>query len=379
LATVLLVGATLLIRSFEALGRVDPGFDADGGIAMSLSFPTQRYPDASETRRAYREILTGLRQLPGVVAAGAVTDLPMRSSGEGYAVIAPGINEPESVENWPTARRIAISEDAVDALGVTVLRGRDFSLSDGPGDPPVALVNEAMVREVFLGQDPIGRFVSPGENPREVVGVVRDVRQSGPGEDPPPAFYVPLDQEGARPGLSFVVRAERNPLALVTAMRDVVDSVDPQVPVTDFVELDRLASDARLRPRFLAAVMSGFAALATMLAVLGVYAVLAQSVRARSREIGVRSALGATRGNIVREILAEGLMPTVAGLLVGLTAAAALSGYLQSLLFQVEPLDPASFATGALMLLAASVVACTAPAAWAARLDPARALKTEAE
>jgi predicted permease len=379
LATVLLVGATLLIRSFDALGRVDPGFEEEGAIAMTVSIPVQKYSDVSETRRVYREILTGLRRLPGVVAAGAVTDLPVRSDGEGYGVMVPGINEPESPENWPTARRIAISDGAMEALGVTLVRGRHFAAADGPEDAPVALVNEAMVREIFLGQDPIGRFVSPGEDPREVVGVVRDVRQSGPGQDAPPAFYVPLDQEGQRPGLSFIVRGGGQTVALVTAMRDVVNSVDTQIPVADFVELDRLTSEVTMRPRFLAAIMSGFASLATMLAVLGVYAVLAHSVRARSREIGLRSALGASSREIVREVLTEGLRPTLAGLLVGLTAAAVLSGFLESLLFQVEPLDATSFAAGALMLVTASVAACVAPAVWAARLDPAAALKTTTE
>ncbi len=377
LAVVLLVGAGLLIRSFNAFVRVDPGFGADGAIAMRLTIPQQKYPEAASMMAVYRQISSGIEGLPGVTLVGATADLPFRSRGLGRGIIVPGVNEP-GADPVRSVTSFAVSENAFQALGITLLRGRSFMASDGPDDPPVVVVNETMVREFFLGRDPIGRRITgrDGQNGWEVVGVVRDVRHLGPAQDVPAAFYVPLEQQ-PMPRISFVAVSDGDPLLLVEPMRNVVRSVDSEQPITEFISLDRLASEVPDGSRFLVSVMSGLAMLAVVLAVLGVYGVLAYAVRMRSREMGLRSALGASRGQVIRYVIAGGMRPALVGLAVGLVGAALLSRFLESLLFDVEPLDAAAFASGGIILAVTAAIACTVPAVWAARVDPMVSLRAE--
>jgi putative ABC transport system permease protein len=377
LAVVLLIGAGLLVRSLVAMARVDPGFTEEGAVAMTLTIPAQKYGDPASIRAVPREILTGLRALPGVTAAAATSDLPILSQGEGWGVIVPDLDGGPTSEGQ-TAQRYSVTEDAFDALGVRLVRGRALRASDGANDPLVTVVNETMVRQFFRGQDPIGLHVSNGgDESREVVGVVRDVRHGAPSDDLLPAFYVPMEQDNPRPRVSFVVRAAGDPLGLVGPMREVARAVDPDLPVSEIVPLERLAFEVTARPRVLAAVMSGFAVLATILAILGVYGVLAHTVRARSREIGLRSALGASRGRTIRHVIAGGMGPALVGLAVGLGAAALLGRFLQSLLFGVEPSDPVTFAGAGFLLAASAALACLLPALWAARVDPMTSLRAE--
>jgi predicted permease len=343
---------------------------------MTLSVPAQKYVEPSAMRAVQEEILDGLRLLPGVAYAGATTDLPMRSSGEQYAVAIPGLYEPSEAEAIGITR-LPVSIDGFRALGLPLIRGRHFTAADGPDDPLAIIVNERMARDFFMGQDPIGRQVTStsGTGGRTVVGIVADVRQRGPGEEPPPTFYVPMAQETPRPRISYIARSSGDPLALIDAMRNVVREVDPDLPVTDFVTLDQLSAEVTAHPRFLAAVMAGFAVLASLLAVLGVYGVLAHAVRSRTREIGLRCALGASRSEVMRQVFMEGMAPAVGGLAVGLAGAALLSRYLESLLFSVRPLDAATFGFGVAILAASAAVACIGPAVWAARVDPMVSLR----
>jgi ABC-type antimicrobial peptide transport system permease subunit len=184
-----------------------------------------------------------------------------------------------------------------------------------------------------------------------------------------------MAQETPRPRISYIARSSGDPLALIDAMRNVVREVDPDLPVTDFVTLDQLSAEVTAQPRFLAAVMAGFAVLASLLAVLGVYGVLAHAVRSRTREIGLRCALGASRSEVMRQVFMEGMAPAVGGLAVGLAGAALLSRYLESLLFSVRPLDAATFGFGVAILAASAAVACIGPAVWAARVDPMVSLR----
>ena len=233
-------------------------------------------------------------------------------------------------------------------------------------------------REDRSRESPIGRRLtgSSGEVGWEVVGVARDVQYRGPAQDPPATFYVALEQRPSSQ-LSFVVRSDGDPLALVEPMRNVVRSVDSEQPITEFITMDRLTSEATAQPRFVTSVMSGFAMLAIVLAVLGVYGVLAYNVRARSREMGLRSALGASSGQVIRHVIAGGMRPALGGLAVGLAGAALLSRFLETLLFEVEPLDTATFAGGGIILAVAAAIACTVPAIWAARVDPMVSLRAE--
>jgi hypothetical protein len=240
----------------------------------------------------------------------------------------------------------------------------------------VAIVNEAFVREILQGREAVGVRFTTGPTEWEIVGVVADVRHEGLREPAPPSFYPHMPQS-PRSRQSYVVRASGEIGPMFAAMRSAVEAVDPQLAIAEMLPLTFVASEYRARPRVIAAVISGFAALALLLATLGVYGVLAYVVRGRLREMGLRSALGASRGTIARHVLLGGLRPALAGLVIGLGIAALLSGYLESLLFEVEALDATTFLTGGAVLLLAAVAACAVPASWAARVDPAESLRAE--
>lgn len=382
LAVVLMVGAGLLIRSFNAISSVDTGLSPDGAIAMTVNAPRQRYQDNPSRRALYDRMLERIRGIPGVTVAGATPHLPFRSVGDGYNINIPGIFEPPP-DQERDARSLAVSPTAFEALGMTVVEGRGFTPADGPDDPRVAVVSETMVREFFRGRDPIGeRLYLPGpglENGPvwEVVGVAEDVTLLGPTESPPPAFYWPVAQYPRLQQMTFVARTDGDPLSLVGPMRSIVQELDPEVPVMEIIPLDRLSAEARAQPRFFTNVMAGFAALALILAGLGVYGVLAYVVRGRAKEMGIRSALGATRKDVLRHVMVGGLRPAMVGLVGGLGAAGLLGRYLESLLFEVTPLDPIAFLVGAGVIAVVATLACAVPASWATRIDPMTSLREE--
>ncbi|MGD2047034.1 MAG: ABC transporter permease, partial [Gemmatimonadota bacterium] len=367
-AVVLTVGAGLLIRSLNAIGSVDTGLSPDGAIAMTVNAPQQRYQDDPSKRALYDRILERIQAVPGVTVAGATPHLPFRSVGVGYNVNVPGIFEPPP-DQERESRVLAMSPTAFEALGTTVIEGRGFTPADGLDDPLVAVVNEAMVQEFFDGRNPIGERIAAAGSPNgpvwEVVGVAEDVTLLGPTESSPSAFFMPLAQYPNLQQMTFVARTDDDPLALVGPMRAIVQELDPEVPVMEIIPLDRLNAEVRARPRFFTSVMAGFAALALILAGLGVYGVLAYVVRGRAKEMGIRAALGATRIEVLRHVMAGGLRPALLGLVVGIGAAALLSRYLQTLLFEVSPLDPIAFVVGASVIALAATLACAVPASWA--------------
>jgi len=378
LAVLLLTGAGLLVRSLEALGRVDPGFETEGRIAMTLTLQDQKHPERTEWMGLYHQILDRLAAHPDVVAAGAIRYLPFRGDGESVPVQVPGLYEPA-----PEAQRYGhlfqISDDLFPALGMRLLRGRAPGPEDGPEDLPVVVVNEAFQRDFFHGQDPVGRRFKPGRDARyeiEIVGVVADVRFAGLGEPAEPALYVRNDQN-PRIQMSYVVHTSGDPMALVADMRRIVHEVDPDQPVTEIVPLAELTSETLARPRFFTALLGGFAALALVLAALGVYGVLAYVVRGRAREMGLRIALGASGGLVARRVLLQGMAPVGLGVAVGLVGAAALSRFVQSLLFGVTPLDPPTYVAVATVLGAVAALACLVPAWSASHVDPIESLRAE--
>jgi putative ABC transport system permease protein len=241
----------------------------------------------------------------------------------------------------------------------------------------VAVVNEAMVADVFQGRDPIGMRISGSGTEWEVVGVVADVRHGGLEQGAYPAFYTHIPQ-APRARQSYVLRTDGDPLALLGPMRSVVQRIDPGVAIAEMLPLSGLTEEDTARPRFLSAVLSGFASLALLLACVGVYGVLAYIVRMRTTEMGLRAALGATGRGIVVHVLGSGLRPALVGLVLGLGASALLTRYLDSLLFGVEPADPLSFLVSAGLLGGAALAACAIPALAAARVTPAAALRSDA-
>ncbi|GMV06993.1 MAG: hypothetical protein AMXMBFR53_32680 [Gemmatimonadota bacterium] len=377
LAVLLLTGAGLLVRSLGALAQVDPGFASQGRLAMILTISDQKHPERADWLAIYHGILERLEAHPDVAAAGAIRYLPFRGEGEAMPVRVAGLYEPPR-EEQRYAQMFQVSEGAFEALGIRLLRGRAIQAGDRADVPLVAVVNEAFQRDFFQGQDPVGeRFsVLGGRATVEVVGVVADVHHGGLAEAPRPAVYVSNDQI-PRIQMAYVVRANGDPLALVADMRRIVAELDPDQAITEFVPLDDLLARDLARPRFFTTLLSGFALLALLLAALGVYGVLAYVVRGRTRELGLRVALGASANRVARGVLLQGMAPVAAGLAAGLVGAAGLARFVEALLFGVEPLDPMTYAGVALVLGAVAVGACLVPAWGASRVDPVVSLRAE--
>ncbi len=377
LAVLLLTGAGLLVRSLDQLRRVDPGFETDGRIAMTLTISDQKHPERAEWLALYHGILERLEAHPDVVSAGAIRYLPFRGTGEAMPVRVPGVYEP-APEEQAYAQAFQVSAGLFEALGMRLLQGRGIRETDGRDDPPVAVVNEAFRRDFFQGADPVGRrFRILGSDAEvEVVGLVADVRHRGLSEPARPSVYLSNDQV-SRIQMSYVAEVDGDPLALAGDMRRIVGELDPEQPVTEIVPLAELMSQDLARPRFFTALLGGFATLALVLAALGIYGVLAYVVRGRSREMGLRLALGASGGRVAAGVLAQGMTPVAVGLAGGVVAAMLLSRFLESLLFGVTPLDTTTYVgVGALLALVA-VAACLVPAWSASRVDPMVSLRAE--
>jgi len=376
LAAVLLIGAGLMLRSVDAIGEVDPGFEGEGRLAMTLTISDQKHTERSEWMAMYREILAGMRRLPGVTSAGAIRYLPFRGEGEAWPVQVPGLYEPAPDEQR-MVRSYQVSADLFRTLGIRLLRGRTFGSTDGPDDPLVAVVNERFIDDFFGGRDPVGRRFRVGEGEVEVVGVVEDVRHAGLSEEGPPVVYV-HEEQIPRIQMTYVLATgSGSPLALVDDVRRVVGALDPDQAITEILPLEELLDEQMARPRFFTVLLGAFAVLAVTLAALGVYGVLSYFVRERAREMGLRMALGASAARVVRMVIGGGLRPVAVGLLVGLVVAAGLSRFIEGLLFGVSAADPITYLAVAGLLAAVGAAASLLPAWAATRVDPMESLRAE--
>ena len=381
LAVALVAGAALLARSLAALASVNLGFDPAPLLVVNTQFPVRTFDEAPRATAFYRELLTEIRALPGVDAAGGVTSMPtaMRSNGtfviEGSTPLLPaGAKSPQAVLN-------VVTPDYSRTLRVPVARGRDFSDGDTRGAPLVAMVNEALVRAVFDAEDPIGRRIQCGLDTREfmtIVGVVADIRTTAPAVPPEPEILMPYEQHpGPATALNLLIRAESvEPLALADTIRRTIARRSADVPVRISTMAGRLET-ATATPRFRTFLVIVFAAVALLLAIAGVYGVMAYAVSQRIPEIGVRVALGATPENIMRLVLVQGAKLAVAGLVLGLALSALSVRVLEGMLFGVEPADLTTLvlvtAANALAMLPATYI----PGRRAVRVDPLMALRTE--
>lgn len=377
-AVLLLTGAGLLGRSLAELGEVDPGFEVDGRIAMTVTIADQKYPERAAWMAIYHDLLDRLESHPDVRSAGAIRYLPFRGTGESLPVRVPGLYEPAPDEQR-YAQMFQVSQGAFDALGVRLLRGRGILGSDGPDDPLVVVVNEAFQREFFQGEDPLGRrFLvrADGGDEIEIVGVAADVRHRGLSEDPRPSVYI-HNEQNPRIQMSYVVHTEGDPLALVGEMRRMVRDIDPDQAISDIVPLAQLVADDLARPRFFTTLLGGFALLALVLAALGVYGVLAYSVRSEMRETGLRLALGASGSQVAAQVVGQGMKPVVVGLAVGVLVSMGLTRFVTALLFGVDPLDPWTYVAVVALLGTVAIAACLVPATIAARVDPIVSMRAE--
>jgi putative ABC transport system permease protein len=386
LAVVLVIGAGLMLRSFANLLRVDPGFRADGLLTFEVFLPAADYPDAAGQLAFHQRLEQRLRAVPGVTAAAAMSGLPpIRDVDandmefEGHA-FTPGSGMPvPNADYWQF-----VTTGYLAAMGIPVVAGRGFEATDAAGAAPVALINETLARVFYPGQDPVGRRLRPGFGDPPwftIVGVVRDVKQGGLGERTGTEVYFHYPQIGdyATPprAMNVVVRSARPVTAVAPAVRQAVRALDPGLPVANLRTMLDVLQASIARPRLAVLLLGLFGAMALALAAVGIYGVMSFAVAQRTREIGIRMALGAGEPHVLRMVVAGGLRVAGAGLVAGIAGGVAASRLMNAVLFEVSAADPAVFVAAAATLAATATLACWLPARRAARVDPATVLRAD--
>jgi len=380
LTSILLAGAGLLMQNAVRLQWTDPGLRPDHVLVMDVALPSARYPTPHERAAFYRETVARVRSLPGVRHVGVVNNLPLRDwTSFNFTVEGHPAPPPDEV---PEALERVVSPDYFQAMGIPVRRGRAFADSEGPATIPVVIVNEALVHRYFPGEDPVGRRLRPG-GPDEpgapwytIVGVVGNVRHLGMDAAPKPEIYN-LHAQDPWPAMTFVVRTESDPAAMVAAVKQQIRTVDPNLPISGVARMTQVLSDSLWPQRILAYVQGIFAAVALLMATVGLYGVVSQSVTVRRHEFGVRLAVGAAPSQILRLVLSQGLRLITIGIGIGLVGAIALTRSLRALLHDARPTDPWTFAAVSLLLAVVTLTACWLPARRAAKADPMLALRNE--
>jgi putative ABC transport system permease protein len=404
LALVLLVGAGLMVRSFAKLRQADVGFTERNVLTMRVPLPDAKYPipiNANDPRNPaglafYEQLLARIEALPGVKAVTASTVLPLGSMetwGKGFSI--EGRPAPPSLDQAPLVNFALISHDFFRTFGISLRRGRSFTTQDRENSQPVAIVNETLARRFFPNEDPVGKTIWMGppehmlpgaqtpENRfvrRMIVGVVADVKGGGLNQPTAPLVYSPMHQyrrEGWTNTLTLAVRTENTPEALTAAIRAQVRALDQEQPVTNIQTMGELLDQSLSEAKFNLLLLGLFAVVALVLAAIGVYGVMSYAVTQRTREIGVRMALGAQPRSVLRLVIGQGMTLVSAGVVIGVAASWALTRLMATMLFETRATDPATFASIALLLAAVALVACWIPARRAAKVDPMVALRTE--
>jgi predicted permease len=379
LAIVLLVGAGLLVRSLRRLVAVDPGFDPANLSAVDISLPDATYPDSVRRVAFYDRLLGRIRGLPGVEAAGITSWLPMTPGNSTTSLSVVGRSAPPAGQKPVVAIR-TVDPGYLGAMRIPLKRGRLVAPQDRVGSVPVAVISEAMAKQLWPGQDPIGQHVLVDwwhpDVPVEIVGVVGDFRHDGLDAPIEPTLFYPFAQE-PQGGMTLVLRSQLPPAALTRLVRDAVSELDKTLPVGEAGTMYQHITETMADRRYPAFVLGLFAVLALALAAVGIYGVLSYGVGQRTREIGVRLALGARPADVLRTVLGGGLRLILIGVALGTVAAGLAAETLTKLLYDVRPLDPVTFAVVSLVLVAVALLAMAAPARRAARVDPMVALRNE--
>jgi predicted permease len=383
LSLVLLVGAGLLIKSFMRLRAVDPGFDASHVLVTGLSPSKAKYPEVVQQRNFLREVLHRLEATPGVEAAALVSPLPL--SGNASAKTFTYEGQAVTAKNLLTSNFREISPNYFRAMSIPLLKGRAFNESDTKDTPLGVVVNETFVRRFFPNDDPIGKRILIGADPTEnlnpplseIIAVVGDVHHGGLDMEAGPEYYVSYQQDRLR-NLDLVVRTKTdNPLSLSTTIRSAIKQVDQEQYIPAIETMDQLLTESVARRRFNMMLLGIFAALALLLAAVGIYGVMSYSVTQRTHEIGIRLALGAQTGDVLRMVVRQGMTLAFVGVGIGLAAAFVVTRIMSSLLFSVSPTDALTFSVVAMLLLGIALLACLIPARRATRVDPMVALRYE--
>ena len=376
LAIVLLTGAGLMLRSFSKLMAVEPGFDSSRVMTFSVSLPPARY--AAKSPMFFEQLNERLRALPSVTAVGGVSFLPMTGPASATSYMIEG-QTPVDAGARPVTEVRVITGDYFTVMGIPLKAGRLFNADELRQPRRVVIISEAMARQAFPGADPIGQRVSiswTDSAPQEVIGVVGDIRHANLGEPTRPMIYWP-HVHTQYTTMWPVVRTSGDPSAVAALARAEVLRLDPSQPIANVRTLEEIVSVSVAQPRLIARLLAVFAAVALILAAIGIYGVVAYSVSQRTREIGIRMALGATPGRIVRLIVGHGAMLAGAGIAVGVPAALLLARGMESMLFETPPSDPATVGGVALVLTATAIAACLVPLRKALRVHPSEALRSE--
>ncbi|MDQ6829869.1 MAG: ABC transporter permease [Gemmatimonadota bacterium] len=383
LAVVMLTGAGLMLRSLWKLQGTDLGFDPSRVLTMQIALPLAAYPEG-RTIDFFQDLTTRVEAMPGVRAAAAVRSLPIGGGGDIWSIQIDG-RVVKVISEAPSAAPQQVTPDYFKALSIPILRGRRFLASDRVGAPYVAMVNETMAKQLWPGKDPVGHTIRMFDTTAmwaTVVGVVKDVRSRGLEEEIPPTMYFPHAQAGktnygSALTMSLVIHTAGDPALAAGAVRAAVRAIDKNVPVSQVRTMDEVVAGSIASRRFSTTLLAAFALLALVLAGIGIYGVIAYSVSQRTYEIGLRMALGAQRGSVMRLVLTQGMRMTAIGLAIGIVGAIAIMRLLRSMLVSVSVLDLPTLGTVSLALAAVAALACLLPARRAVDISPTEALRSE--
>ncbi len=374
-ALILVVGAGLMLKSFWRLNQVDVGVDVGKILTLRVSVPPARYPEIPDRRAFFESFRDELKRLPSVEDAGLINEVPFSGTYNNFSRVMP-VGDPERIATFVEYR--LASPDFFSSMEIALLQGRLFNEADHAEAPAVVVVNRELARQILTEGDPLGRRISdgPGNPDWEVIGIVAGVREHGPDEPPAPTIYFPHLQ-GDRSTMSLTVRTAGEPLEIMPDVRRIAGQLDSELPLFGINRLDQLIYDGMGSRRFSMSLLSVFAALALALGAIGIYGVMAYTVAQRTREIGLRQALGASPQTVLKLVVMQGVRMAGAGIILGVLGAIMLRQVMGSLLFEVSSLDPSVYVAVAGLLALVAVFACFVPARRAAAVDPMEALRQE--
>ncbi len=375
----LLIGAGLLINSFLHLRNLDPGYRADHLLTMKVALSETKYPDKERRSPFYSEMIRRVRALPGVQSVAVAANLPLTYNGDSMPIGVEGRVDPPPDQRPDVILRV-VSPGYFSTMGIPLIKGRDFTEQDNAESVRVVVISEKTARYFWPGEDPIGKRLKPGsttsESPwREVIGVVKDVRQNDFVAEPKMQMYMAYPQLSSFAPNALVIRTNVEPLSLATSVRNAVWAIDKDQPVSDIDTMENIISQAVARQRFSMLLLGIFATLALVLAAVGIYGVMSYSVAQRTREIGIRMALGAQKSDVLKMTVMQGLKLVALGVAIGLVAALVLTRVMASLLFGVSATDPTTFVTISFVLIGVALLASYIPALRAIKVDPMVALR----
>ena len=380
LAIILVASAGLLVRSFQRLQRVDPGFATKNLLTLQVALPRSRYAERPQFVQGFDEITESIRRVPGVVSTAAISSLPIGGGGFylGRVFLTLGQPEPPASSDTPASWTV-MQPQALETMGVPLISGRAFDNRDTEKSNPVILISRSMAKQMFPNENPLGRRIRSWRDEnvyREIVGVVGDVRYGGLGQDVVNNVYIPYMQDSWR-AMVLVIRTSEPPDALLRSIQGAIWSRDNKLAISEVRTMDQIVNRELARPRFSMFLLGVFAATALIMAAIGIYGLMAYSVAQRTREIGIRMALGALRQDIIRSVASSALGLALTGVAIGIIGAVAVTRTMSALLFGVSPTDTGTFAFAAVLLIAVTMLAAFVPARRASKVDPMIALRYE--